>query len=174
MAVTSPEPLLSLAAPIGMAASVASGLVVDTIGDLSLNTGRTLAEILADGPRLDELSPGRRGVAVIALGPVALDDALEAVNTLASSWPGVVVRAAEDVWPGPTVPVIPLYPGLLASRSENAAVWQPTGFAYGPPGPGPVLPGLGSRLARQLLGGQLPRRSRWIRAWARVWELPWA
>jgi len=173
LAVASPDPLLSLVASIGLAVATGTALVVD-LDCSSSKAGRTLADIVAEGPRLEELSPGRRGVALLGGGPVATEVAAETVERLAARWPAVVVRAGNTAWPGPTVPVIPLYPGWLAPTGTEVAVWQPLGTGSVPPGPGPVLPSLRRPLIHHLLHGRLPGHSRWIRAWGQVWEMPWA
>lgn len=173
LAVRSPDPVLSLVAPLGLAASLTTSMVVDLTGDLSLPRARTLADILADGPRLDELMPNRPGVALVSAGTIGVEDAAEVIGQLALRWPGIVVRAGEEPWPGPIVPVVPLYPGLLAPTDPDVAVWQPVGIAYEAPGPGPVLPRLRARLVRRLLAGRMPGRSRWVDAWRPVWKLPW-
>ncbi len=174
LAVRSVDPVLSVVGPLGLAASIGTALVVDLTGDLQLGSGRTLADIDVEGPRLDELSPGRSGVAVIGSGPIGAARAAELIADLGTRWPAVVVRVNGNTWDGPTVPLVPLYAGWLASSTEAASVWQPVGSSPKPPGPGPVLPGLRSSLVRRLLSGQLPIRSRWIRAWSAVWDMPWA
>lgn len=174
LAVRSPDPVLSVVAPLGLAATLTTCLVVDLIDDLRLSTTRTLSDIAADGPRLEELSPGRPGVALIAAGPIGVEDAEGVIAQLALRWPAVVVRVGTGSWPGPTVPVVPIFPGLLAQTRAETAVWQPVGAYHDPPGPGPLLPRLRSGLARRLLAGQMPGRTRWVRAWRPVWELPWA
>jgi hypothetical protein len=93
---------------------------------------------------------------------------------LAAGWPAVVIRAIGDDWPGPVVPVHVLYPGWLAPTTRHAAVWQRLASGPPAPGPGPVLPRLGWRLARRVLGGGRPGEGRWVRAWRQVWDLPWA
>lgn len=174
LAVTSNDPVLSLLAPIGLAASAGTALVVDLAGGLHVPSARTLADIAAEGPRLDELSPGRAGVAFVTSGSITLGEAGEMVDQLATRWPAVVVRSDGDGWPGPTVPVRALYPGWLAPSAESAAVWQPMAHGSRPPGPGPVLPRVGRGTVRRLLSGRLPSRSRWVRAWKQVWGMPWA
>lgn len=168
----SPDQTLSLFSSLGLGISAGTALVVDMLGDLE--TRRTLADVAEDGPALIELSPGRNGVAVIACGGLDHGDALEAVEMLAGTWPAVVVRCPLGTWPGPVVPVRILTPGLLAPTEITPAVWQPIGSRVSAPGPGPVLPRLSAGLARSLLKGRAPSRSRWISAWARVWEMPWA
>lgn len=174
LGVHSPDPVLSIVGPLGLAACAGTCLVVDLRGDLSLSTNRTLADLAADGPRLDELSPGRSGVAVMSSGSVSSESARELIGRLAERWPAVVVRTSSALWSGKVVPVHPLLPGWAAPDLSGAAVWQQVPGGSAPPGPGPVLPRLGSRVARELLSGRLPTRSRWVRAWERVWELPWA
>lgn len=174
LAVRSNDPVLSVIGPLGLAASTGTALVVDLAGGLHMSPARTLADIDTEGPRLDELSPGRPGVAVIEAGAIDEKTAVELIGVLATRWPALVVRVDGDSWDGPTVPLVPLYPGWLSSTNEEAAVWQPVGASSKPLGPGPVLPILRRGLARRLLSGQLPLRSRWIRAWSSVWDMPWA
>lgn len=173
LGVWSPDPILSTVAPVGLAASVGTALIVDfTVGG---DPGRGLAEMLEEGPRLRELSPARGGIAILPGGPVAPESALDLLARLAVHWPAVVARL-----PGPhpsfaNVPVIPLFPGRLAPRPEAVpGVWQPVAGGTDPPGAGPVLPLLRRATVRSLLSGHLPRRSRWIAAWRPIWEMPWA
>lgn len=168
------DPVLSVVGPLGLAASSGTALVVDLGDGLHMRPGRTLADIDLEGPRLDELSPGRPGVAVIEAGAIDEARAVELIGILATRWPALVIRVNGSPWDGPTVPLVPLYPGWLSSTSQAAAVWQPVGASSKPSGPGPVLPELRRSLVRRLLGGQLPLRSRWIRSWSSVWEMPWA
>lgn len=174
LGVESPDPVLSLFGALGLGASAGTALVVDMARDSRVGTDRTLADLLEDGPTLHELSPTRPGVAVISAGPVDVVAGLPLIERLAANWPAVVVRCSADGWPGPTVPVRPLLPGLLAPTELIPAVWQTVVGGVRPPGPGPVLPRLGPRSARNLLTGRLPTRGRWLRVWERVWEMPWA
>ena len=172
LAVRSADPVLSLLSALALGAAAGTALVVDMTGQTFPGT-RTLADIAADGPRLDELGPGRRGVAVLGSGSVSAPEAFELIERLSASWPATVVRIDTPGWEGTVVPVVPLLPGWMAPRSVDAAVWQPVGGSSNVPGPGPVLPRLKARTARDLLSGRLPRKSRWIDAWTQIWEMPW-
>lgn len=174
LGVWSPDPVLSMVAPVGLAASVGTALVVDLVS--TPNGGaRTLADIVAEGPKLDELSPARTGVALLAGGRVALEPALEIIDRLGRNWPALVIRLSGPTRDVASVPVIPLYPGKLAPAAAPAAgVWQPVSGGSEPPGPGPVMPSLRAGTVRRILTGQLPRRSRWVSAWRPIWEMPWA
>jgi hypothetical protein len=175
LGVMSDDPILSVIAPVGLAGSAGTALIVDLVsGDVAGGSRRTLRDVYGDGPRLSELSPGRQGVAAIRGGGLRQDEAVEVVETLAGRWPAVVVRVEEGEWPFPTVPVVPLFPGLLQPvAARSAGVWQPVRGGGDPPGPGPVLPRIGPSHIRSMLRGHLPRRSRWIAAWSQVWEMPW-
>jgi hypothetical protein len=175
LAVCSPDPLLSALASLGLAASAGSGLVVDLDGGLAHASRRSLADMVAEGPRLDELSPGRAGVAVIPGGPIGVSEAGDYIQRLSRHWPAIVLRVPDTGHlPVRTVPVIPLLEGIFQLTAPGSAVWQPMEGGVDPPGPGPVLPRLPVRTTRLLLAGRLPGRSRWIRAWRPIWELPWA
>jgi hypothetical protein len=172
LAVTSPEPVLSLLAALGLAQVAGSALVVDLCRDVAGN-GRTLSDIASEGPSLAELTPGRSGVALLRSGPVTPQEARPLIESLAQGWPAVVVRCHPGQWEGPTVPVRTLLPGLLRVSEQGPAVWQPVVSTVRPPGPGPVLPKLRGPLVRRLLAGRTARRARWVRAWEKVWSMPW-
>jgi hypothetical protein len=154
---------------------VGTALIVDLVANATVaGFGRTVRDIAVDGPRLSELSPGRRGVAVVRGGGLEAAELLGVVDTLSGRWPAVVVRVGAGEWPFPTVPVVPLFPGVLTPVSlRPGGVWQPVRGGAEPPGPGPVLPRLGSLQIRRILAGHLPRRSRWVTAWKQIWEMPW-
>lgn len=174
LGVRSSDPVLSMVAPVGLAVAAGTALVVD-LATTTRQAGRSLADLVADGPSLHELSPGRPGVALLPGGDVDRDAAIDVVYQLAGHWPAIVVRVSDPDFPFATVPVVPLFPGRFASVSLPArAVWQPVLGGGDPPGPGPVLPLLRPGVVRRILGGQMPRRSRWITAWGPVWQMPWA
>lgn len=174
LAVQCADPVLSVVAPIGLGAAVGTALIIDADAPAA-NGRRTLRDVLAEGPMSSELSPGRPGLAHIATGHVDPDDLVDLIHQIAAHWPAVVVRAAGARLPLATVPVVPLYPGLLApAPTSTTSVWQRFEPGQTAPGPGPLLPCLRSGALRRLISGVLPRRSRWIAAWAQVWEIPWA
>ncbi|HKX76331.1 MAG TPA: hypothetical protein VJR05_13175 [Acidimicrobiia bacterium] len=171
------DSVLSVVAPLGLAAAAANDPVVmvdlDETGP-SYPGERTLADLVGEGPRRRELQPEGRGVAVIGNGGVSGDDALSTIELLAGVWPAVVLRVPPGVrLPWPVIPVVPLFPGLLAAEGGRAAVWQATSQLDRPPGPGPLLPPLNRATLTSLLSLRAAPGGRWVRAWRQVWELPW-
>lgn len=171
LALQSEDPVLRWVGPIGLASAHGSALIIDLSRQV---TPRTLADVRNDGPRLDELSPGRAGIATIAAGDLASGALEEVVSLLARSWPAVVVRSDGKRWDGATVPYRAAMPGALAERSDVPAVWQLASGRDAAGLDGYVMPGLGSGLIRTMLEGRIPRRNRWVRAWSKVWSIPWA
>jgi len=169
--------LLSAIAPLGLAAAVETALVVDLDPAGPPYPGQaSLADLVAEGPRRADLVPVKNGVAVLRNGGVDGTEAREVVEALITGWPHVVVRIGDATIAeglAPVVPVRPLLPGLLAPRAETQCVYQRTGFAANPPGPGPVLPRPRPAFLASLLNGIIARRSRWVAAWRPVWRLPW-
>jgi hypothetical protein len=174
LGIESVDPVLSFLGALGLAQVAGTALVVDLCRDLAIHTSRTLADIAADGPALQDLSPGRTGVALLAAGGLTPGDCFVGLEALAPNWPAIVVRCGPGDWPGPTVPIRPLLPGLLQVHDQSPAVWQPVGAGGRPPGPGPVLPRLRSSLVRRMLAGRAVTRAAWVRAWNPVWAMPWA
>jgi hypothetical protein len=174
LGVESADPVLSLVSALGLGQVAGTALVIDLCRDLTLRADRSLADISADGPSIGELSPGRSGVALISAGSLEVSESLPVISALATTWPAVVVRCPPGVWDGPTVPVRALLPGLLRPVVETPAVWQPLLPGSRPSGPGPLLPVLRGGLVRRLLSGRATGRARWVRAWAPVWQMPWA
>jgi hypothetical protein len=174
---THQDGVLSALAPLGLAASVQTALMVDLDPSGPPYPGDTsLARLVADGPTSRDLQPSRTGLAVLRNGGVAYTEAEQVVDALGQGWPHVVLRLASSNQARlfvPVVPVIPLFPGLLAIPWKQPAVFQDTGFRITPAAPGPVLPRPSRRTVAALLNGRIDPRSRWIRAWRDVWELPW-
>jgi hypothetical protein len=174
---TQGDGLLSVVAPLGLGASAGTALVVDLDpdGPQYPATG-SLADLVANGPRRRDLTPTRRGLAVLPNGGVCVDDAADVVQALMAGWPAVVLRVSSDEATdrfAPVVPVRPLLPGFLASKGEAPAVFQDFGFGVAAPGPGPVLPRLRPSFLKGMLEGVVGSGSRWVRAWRRVWSRPW-
>ena len=171
---TREDGLLGALAPLGLAAAAGTALVVDLdpTGPSYPGTG-SLAQLVADQPRRRDLEPGRSGLAVLRNGGIEYAEACEVVTALIRGWPAVVLRVASGSGPPPeltAVTVLPLVPGGLFDAVEAPAVYQPMGFRMASPPAGMVLPPFPRRVAAALLGGNIPRRSRWIRAWGAVWD----
>ena len=175
--------VLSVAAPVGLAAAAEGpALVIDLDPDGPAFPGnRSLAEIVGEGPTRSELMPGLAGghgsrVAVLRNGGIEWDRAIAMIEALGRQWPALVLRlpATGGPWPWPVVPVVPLLPGVLQPRGGRAAVWQAVSSRREvAPGPGPVLPPINRFMLRRLLTLASEPGGRWVKAWSRVWELPW-
>ena len=72
------------------------------------------------------------------------------------------------------VPVIPLLPGGMTEPTSRAAVYQQLGWHERAPGPAVTLPTPSRSVVGAFLEGRMPLRSRWVKAWRSVWDLPWA
>lgn len=167
---------LGTVAPLALAAAAGTALVIDVDPDGPIYPGSgSLADLVDDGPRLSDLRPLTSGVAVLRNGGITLDDAREVIEALRKSWPNLVLRAPASgpLQSLPTVPVVPLLPGVTR-RVEPVAVYQQIGWHEQAPGPALTLPTPSRGAVRALLEGHMPWRSRWIDAWRAVWELPWA
>ncbi len=169
--------VLSVVAPLALAASAGTALVIDLDphGPDYPGTG-SLTRLTAEGPRRSDLSPERRGVAVLRNGgiePAACD---EIIAALCRGWPYVVLRlrsGAERPDGRGVVPVRSLLPGELFAFGPEPAVYQRCGWRIRPDGPGPVLPHPRSSTVQALLEGRAPFADRWVRSWRQVWEAPW-
>ncbi|MDH3469842.1 MAG: hypothetical protein OEM94_00840 [Acidimicrobiia bacterium] len=178
LALRSPEDaLLGAVGPLGLAAAAPGpALVVDLDPNgPSLPGDGSLAALVAEGPRRADLEPhNRRGFACLRNGGIVSEDSAEVVEALVGGWPFVVMRV------GPSQPstISPvelrlLVPGGLFSHDDNPAIYQDGGWRVAAPGPGPVLPKPRTITLAALLDGVTPPPDRWIRAWRKVWSLPW-
>jgi hypothetical protein len=174
LAVVAEDPVMSVLAPVALAAAAGTALLMD-MGDVLGAAGRrTLADMAAEGPTGRETMPDRKGVAVVRGGGLGTAEAADLLERLSFGWPAVVVRVTGGDWPGARVPVVPLYPGVLAPRMGGPCVWQRVRGGPDAPGPGPVMPPVGTANVRRVLAGGLPLPGRWLRSWGVVWGLPWA
>jgi hypothetical protein len=178
------DPILSVIAPLGLAAAAARPcLVIDLDHAGPPYPGRrSLADLVAEGPSRSELLPSldprhSTGVAVLRNGGVSSEEAEEMVQVLVRQWPAVVLRLSsiekDSADRRRVVPVMPVFPGVLAPVGERAAVWQLLGVGQTVPGPGPVLPPISRSLITRLLSGRWEPRGRWVKGWRSVWDLPW-
>jgi len=180
LALWTPEDgLLGALAPLGLAIAAGTALVVDLdpLGPHYPGSS-SLADLVAEGPRQADLTPGRRGVAVVRNGGVTPAAAAEVVSALVAGWERVVLRLPPR--PAPTISMIPvvpvrlLVPGSLFPHDDAPAVYQATRALMRLPGPGLRLPIPSSGGVSALLQGRRPvAGDRWVRAWRLVWEAPW-
>lgn len=167
--------VLGAIAPLALAASVGTALVVDldAAGPHYPSRG-SLARLVSEGPRRPDLVPSRAGVCVLGNGGIDFAAAGEIVEALIRGWPHVVLRCRDRLPICPNVPVVPLLPGGLIVATHHRAVYQQMGWREKAPGSGPVLPTPSRATVRALCEGRVPVHSRWIRSWRQVWGLPWA
>jgi hypothetical protein len=174
LAIWSPEDgVLGAVAPLALAAAAGTALVVDLdpAGRRYPGAG-TLAGLVADGPRLSDLQPGRRGVAVLANGGIDPEDAQTVLAALVGNWPAVVLRLPPGHAGGSgAIPVVPLVPGDLFDDYGPGAVYQRSGWRVQAPEGAKVLPRpRRSTISMLLTGVSPPPADRWIAAWRSLWE----
>jgi len=178
LAIWSPEDeVLGAVAPLALGAAAGTALVVDLDPSGPRYPGEvTLASLVEDGPRKVDLSPQRRGVAIVRNGGVDPHEAEEVLHALIEGWPAVVFRLPSNhVGDGSAIPVLPLVPGALTRRPTGAAVYQRSAWRVQIPAGGVVLPRPGAATIGGFLAGRAPHPGdRWIRAWRKVWSQSWA
>ena len=178
LAIWSPEDeVLGAVAPLALGVAAGTALVVD----LDRNGPRypgdvSLASLVADGPTKADLSPQRRGVAVVRNGGVEPQDAELVLHALVEGWPAVVFRLPQGhIADGSAIPILPLVPGPVLRRFPGPAVYQRSAWRVEVPPNAMALPRPGSGTISALLSGRAPHPGdRWIRAWRRVWGTAWA
>ncbi|MEX0825447.1 MAG: hypothetical protein WD184_01625 [Acidimicrobiia bacterium] len=179
LAVWTPEDgLLGALAPLGLALAADDAVVVDLdpLGP-QYPGDRSLADLVRDGVRKDDLTP-RRGIGVLRNGGVAPLQARPVVEALLAHLPRLVLRLPPRPVPAglpmPVVPVRLLLPGSLFAPQEGPAVFQATPSFARLPGVGVRLPVPQPATVRLLLEGRRPpAKDRWVRAWRSAWSLPW-
>ncbi len=180
LAIWTPEDgVLGAVAPLGLAAAAGGTALVVDLDPLgpAYPGPESLADLVRRSPRRSDLTPQRAGLAVLRNGGADPGAAAPIVAAMAERWPSIVLRLPSRPVPAeapaPTVTVRPLLPADVFPWSGRPAVYQRTGWRLPPPGPGPLLPVPGSGTWPALLAGRVPVADRWVRAWRRVWELPW-
>ena len=177
---TPEDGLLGAVAPLGLAvATGATALVVDLDPDGPSFAGdRSLADLVRDEPRRDDLAPARSGVAVLRNGGVDPSAAGPVVAAMLEGWPYLVLRLPSrpppEAPPAPVVPIRVLLPADVFPWDGRPAVYQQTGWRLPRPGAGPVLPLPRAGTWAALLAGTRPAPDRWLRALRGVWGYPWA
>ena len=174
---TPEDALLGAVAPLALAAAAGTALVVDLdpAGPRYGGEG-SLADLVAAGPRRSDLTPARKGVAVLRNGGIDAADAAEVLAALTEGWPAVVFRLAPFPVPEAdgVVPVRMLLPGGWFPSGDRHAVYQRAAWSATPPGPGPVMPRPKRSTIAALLAGRRPGPDRWLRSWKPVWDFAWA
>jgi hypothetical protein len=170
--------VLSVIAPLALAAARDTALVVDLDPDgPRYQSSSSLADLVRDSPRASDLSPRRRGVAVLRNGGVHPSAARDVVVALVDGWPAVVLRTSDRETAAAfgvrVVPVRPMLPAGWLLDLEGPAVYQPLGVHASHDGRGIVLPRPPRSAIRALVAGSTPGRSSWMRAWRQVWEASW-
>ena len=169
--------ILGVVAPLALAAAAGTALVIDFDPNGPAYSKKvSLAQLVAEGPRREHLSPTRRGVAVVANGGVGRAESMEVVGALCEGWPHVVLRLPSG-GNRPTgsglVPVRHLLPGSLFAIDSRPSVYQRCGWRVRPVGPGPIVPRPRSATIQALLEGRRPVADRWMFVWRDVWEAAW-
>ena len=174
LAIWSPEDgVLGVVAPLALAAAAGTALVVDLDpGGPRYPGSKSLADLVADGPTLQDLEPARRGVGVLANGGVRPEDAGPIVAAVVERWPAVVLRhPATHHDDGEAIPVVPLVPGDVLPDYGPRAIYQRSGWRVPVPEGALVLPRPRRRIVEMLLNGVAPPRGdRWIASWSRLWS----
>lgn len=170
--------MLGAVAPLALANAQPTALVVDLDPQgPAYPSERSLRQLVDGGPRAADLTPQRRGLAVLANGGVSWEAAQQLVELIVKNWPAVVFRLpqAEVDAPAPLIPVRLLVPGGLFPPSGRGVFQRvSTSRTRHRPGPGAiVLPPAPRRAVAALLEGRQPAPSRWLRAWGPIWEGTW-
>jgi len=164
--------LLSVLAPLALAASRSPSLVIDLDQDgPSYSAPFTLAELVEAGPTAKQIERAKSGTHVLANGGVDASDASEVIGALVDRWPNVVLRCP-PARPAPTeaVSIVPLLPEPLCSpRSTRRTLFQDVGLRTNAPAGGVVLPRPKASTLAALSQLEVPVRSRWVNRLGSVW-----
>lgn len=166
--------MLGVVGPLAAAAAVETALLVDLDQHGPKYGGsHSLADLVAKGPTRSQLEPARTGSAVLRNGGVSPGDAEEVITALVQRWPNVVLRCPAGTEPSTRgIAMLPLLPAPFTPTVPGSVVYQQTNLSPRVPNVAHVLPVPRSATVNALLAGIRPRSNdRWIRAFARVWEI---
>ncbi len=170
---TQPPGIIAAVAPLGLAHSRPTALVIDLDpSGVRLPGSRTLRDLVSESPSAADLRPRRTGTACLPNGNIRAAEAAEVIRALIAGWPATVLRVADEVAPFDSegVGVRAVLPGMTPPAAF-LPVYQPTGLAPVPRGlTGLILPRLSGRVAGAVLGGTAIG-GRWAKAWGEVWDL---
>ncbi|MEZ5176297.1 MAG: hypothetical protein R2823_08850 [Acidimicrobiia bacterium] len=165
--------LLSLIAPIGLAATRRQCLVIDLEANgPAMRAPFSLADLVRDGPTRAQLEPTGPGVAILPNGGVSTSDASTVVSALAQRWPDVVLRCDPSLPPPRSaVCLVPLLPEPFTPMGANRIVYQQLGFPVDAPAGSLVLPRPSRPTVDALVALRAPPgRSRWLRKLSTIWS----
>ena len=169
LGIRSKDRVLHHIAPLGLAASAGTCLVVDLDPTAPGHSQRTLRQLIEDGPSALDLE-ARTGVSVISNGGVEYEEAAELIEYLITVWGRVVLRSGPTSHPYRTLEVEPLLPDPLTPRSPDVLQAIHSGQRVQE---AMMLPHLRRHQIRAMLDGQLEPRWRWTRAWRTAWCRAW-
>lgn len=179
------DAVLGAVAPLALAAARPTCLVIDLGAGLPGSSEVTVADLAAFGPRRSDLTPPRRGVAILAAGAGdAAGDAGDVdtrlvIEPLVAAWPDVVLACRggpERPDHAGVVPVVLYRPGAPTVRGPRVVQTLRRRFRRNRMGSGPgvvELPPAARGVIDELLAGRLPGPSRWMRTWRTVWGMRW-
>jgi len=178
LAIRVPEDgVLGAVAPLGLAVAAPGPAVVidlDPEGPAYPGEG-SLRSLIDEGPRRADLTPSRRGFAVLRNGDVSLEEAAPVIEAMIGGWPNTVLRLPPRGIDRsfPTVTLRLLVPGGLFGVDSSPVAYQSAGWRLPPPGPGPLLPRPAPRTLGHLMTGVLAVPDRWLRGLGKLWDMPW-
>lgn len=156
-------------APLGLAASVGTCLVVDLDPHAPALAARTLRQLLDDGPASTDLTVSP-GVSVLGNGGVDYDEAADLIEHLTAVWGRIVLRSCRGSHPYPTLRVEPLLPRPLTPESADVVQAMQRGQRAED---AILLPRIRRHQIRLMLDGRLEPRWRWTRTWRDAWGRSW-
>jgi len=167
---------LDILLPLGLVASVGSGLVVDLDPDgPKLGDGPSLSDLVVAGPTRDQLEPSGSGSGYLSNGGIDPSEATAVIAALIERWPRVVLRCSpRDVRPPGSIAALPLLPEPFTPAAGGKVVYQRCAFSPRSKPDGVVLPIPRRSTVEALFGGRRPpsRRDPWLMSVSALWGQP--
>lgn len=164
--------LLSVLAPLALASSRRSCLVVDLDADGPPHPAPfTLSDLVADGPTAQQLAPAVGPPRLLPNGGVMPNDAADVVGALVAHWPNVVLRCPpSQSAPADAVQLVPLLPSTVQVH-DGPIVFQDIGLGVDPPSGATTIRRPRRATVEALANHRVPVRSRWVRDLATIWRV---